>query len=135
MHFRGPLQLKQFAVYVPSNSSPEIKEKRVEPPAAGQNPIEVRLSGPEHRHQALHERATFKRKEKIKRQEVVATIDGKVVSWENNYFGPTTAAGPVWVTATIDGKVVSWINNWVGDVSAQNSGIFHASCNAWQFRF
>lgn len=53
---------------------------------------------------------------------VVATILGAVVSWENNYFGPsaTPAPGvdnttPQMVTATINGEVVSWVNNWYPD--------------------
>jgi len=69
--------------------------------------------------------------------EVTATIDGQVVSWQNDWSGEaaatsvpasvvnsvqTTAATPAptaaasttgnYITATIDGVVVSWINNW-----------------------
>ena len=61
---------------------------------------------------------------------VTATIDGQVVSWQNDWSGvaaatptpavtsaasgpaATPAAGGDYVTATIDGVVVSWINNW-----------------------
>lgn len=66
---------------------------------------------------------------------VTATIDGQVVSWQNDYSGaaPTTApvsapvtsdaatttaptaqtgGGAVWVYATINGQEVSWVNNW-----------------------
>jgi len=54
-----------------------------------------------------------------KRQEISATIDGQVVSWENNWFGHANAktTGTLdkqIVTATIDGQVVSWTNNWSG---------------------
>lgn len=53
---------------------------------------------------------------------MTATIDGEVVSWENNWFGPsaTTAPQPVgdengdMVFATIDGQLVSWKNNYHG---------------------
>ena len=54
---------------------------------------------------------------KQKRQVVTATIDGQVVSWENNWFGGSppqstaVSASSVWsstdcVTATIAGQVV-----------------------------
>lgn len=50
---------------------------------------------------------------------VTATIDGQVVSWQNNWSGsPTSAPASAvpaqatgagqWITATIDGQVVSW---------------------------
>ena len=52
---------------------------------------------------------------------VIATIDGQVVSWENNYFGTPSGeaakANPVQVTATIDGQVVSWANNYFGETT------------------
>lgn len=49
--------------------------------------------------------------------EVTATIDNKVVSWINNWFGKLNTASstaPAEVTATIDGNVVSWVNHWLG---------------------
>ena len=49
---------------------------------------------------------------------VIATIDGKAVSWLNNWFGDT-ATGPSvqMVTGTIDGQIVSWPNNWLGEAA------------------
>jgi hypothetical protein len=51
---------------------------------------------------------------------ISATIDGKLASWESNWFGstPDASLSTVWVTATIDGQVVSWLNNWFGSSSA-----------------
>ncbi|KND91419.1 Protein TOS1 [Tolypocladium ophioglossoides CBS 100239] len=114
IHVRGPIQLKEAAVY---NLAPK-KKHSTEAPVQGRS-----LGHPQgHEHQK-------------KADMVTATIDGKVVSWQNNWFGPpTTTPAPVkadmitatidgkvvsWekntmVTATIDGKVVSWENNWFG---------------------
>jgi hypothetical protein len=56
-------------------------------------------------------------------RKISATIDGQVVSWQNNWPGDKAASPPaaspssVWVTATIDGQVVSWVNNWFGSSS------------------
>lgn len=58
-----------------------------------------------HRHHHEHEHLVEER------QVVTATIDGKVATWNNNYFGPSSVT-PVIVTATIDGKVESWTNDW-----------------------
>jgi hypothetical protein len=114
MHFRGPIQIKQFAAYSPI-ASPSNKRDM--------SPAHTRRHN--HQHEAFHKRennGVVHGKEK--RQEVTATIDGQVVSWENNWFGPpattltassTSSESSVeWVTATIDGKVVSWINNYFG---------------------
>lgn len=84
LHFRGPLELEEVAVYNPSSS----KKRNVQEPSPHAN---ARRHGHAHFHS--------EHKAKAKRDMVVATIDGKVVSWENNYFGgaaaPTDAPAPV----------------------------------------
>lgn len=75
LHFRGPLNLKQFAVYTPSGNT-----KRDNAPAEPQHA----------RHAHVHARNAEKR---AVGDMVTATIDGQVVSWVNEYSGePTTAA-------------------------------------------
>ena len=115
MHFRGPIQIKQFAAYAPVNPT-AIKRDH--------SSAYIRRHG--HHHQASHKRENVHGgvHGKEKRQEVIATIDGKLASWENNWFGPAAATPTTiltsstssvrWVTATIDGQVVSWVNNWSG---------------------
>ena len=72
LHFRGPMHLKKVAAYTKSGSSAKRS-------AAG---------GPHSRRHAGH--AKFH--EKKEAGPVTATIDGKVVTWENNYFGPGGSA-------------------------------------------
>jgi hypothetical protein len=105
--------LKQFAAYAPSTFGK----------------VSHRGFPHAHRHQQLHNRVEAKGPvaEEQKRQEVTATIDGKVVSWQNNWFGESSVAAPAShtsaeaapqeVTATIDGQVVSWQTNWFGESS------------------
>ncbi|QSZ37493.1 hypothetical protein DSL72_008591 [Monilinia vaccinii-corymbosi] len=102
-HFRGPLALKQFAAYTPGTMTMG-KEKREGSTARRR------------RHQHHDKRA---RADKKKRGKIYATIDGQLVSWDDN--SPTQAPGandqhgsPGMVTATIDGKVQTWANNWFG---------------------
>ena len=112
-HFRGPLQLKQFAAYAPVSTA-NIRHA---------SPAQIRRHG--HQHQEYHKRANANNGAhgKYKRQELTATIGGQVVSWVNNWFGDTVATPAAtasmtssvqMVTATIDGQVVSWPNNWFG---------------------
>ncbi|KAI1766707.1 putative TOS1-like glycosyl hydrolase-domain-containing protein [Hypoxylon sp. FL1150] len=88
MHFRGPLQLAQVAVYTPSSSS----SKRDAP-----KPHSKRHG---HQHQHLHK----KHHEHVhaeKRGDIVsAVIDGVLETWENNYFGPSTATTDASATTT-----------------------------------
>ncbi|KAH7001606.1 putative TOS1-like glycosyl hydrolase-domain-containing protein [Ilyonectria destructans] len=79
VHIRGPINFKEFAVY---NLASEKKKRDVAPSPH----VHARRHGHEH----FHEQRKKKRAEWI-----TATIDGKVVSWENNYFGPATAVAPV----------------------------------------
>ncbi|KAL8688055.1 MAG: hypothetical protein Q9218_005933, partial [Villophora microphyllina] len=77
MHFRGPTWLKQLAVYYPDSAS---NTKRSIPANARSH---------RHNHQHLH---NAKRNNALARRAVgdtvIATIDGQVVSWINQYAGP-----------------------------------------------
>lgn len=96
IHFRGPIAVKQFAAYGIMSTTTSASISSAKP-----SPV---------KHLAQH------LQKHRRRSEVTATIDGKVVSWVNNYFGPPTETdnGPATVTATIDGKVEKWLNNWFG---------------------
>ncbi|KAJ4181114.1 target of Sbf [Fusarium falciforme] len=73
VHVRGPFNLKEFAVY--SLGSENKKRDNAPSPHA-----HARCHGHHHFHE--------QRKKKKKRADwVTATIDGKVVSWENSYCG------------------------------------------------
>lgn len=113
LHFRGPLILKQFAAYIPTQTTPKKRYHR-------------------------NDHADFVEGQKLKRavgEKVTATINGEVVSWTNQYDGGAQAApaapaaptvtvaagcGPAkravgdMVVATINGDVVSWINTYDG---------------------
>ncbi|KAL6919682.1 hypothetical protein ACHAPO_004104 [Fusarium lateritium] len=77
VHIRGPFKLKEFAVYNLGSS----KKKR---------DTETAPSPHVHGHRHLHEQRKKKRGDWV-----TATIDGKVVSWENNWYGGSaTHAAP-----------------------------------------
>ncbi|KAF7902776.1 hypothetical protein EAF00_002679 [Botryotinia globosa] len=100
-HFRGPLQLKQFAAYTPGTMVD--KEKREGSTARRRRHLQ---------HINKHARAGNQKRDKIH-----ATIDGQLVSWDDNY--PTAGldasnGDPKTVTATINGEIQTWINNWFG---------------------
>ncbi|KAH8679839.1 putative TOS1-like glycosyl hydrolase-domain-containing protein [Tricladium varicosporioides] len=95
LHFRGPLNLKQIAVYTLSNT------KREEPV------LQQRGHANHHRH--LHNRPRSNGFEHQVERDIVATINGQEVSWKENAAG-AAAVQPAMITATIDGKVVSWPN-------------------------
>ncbi|KAM3514033.1 hypothetical protein MY11210_002350 [Beauveria gryllotalpidicola] len=87
LHFRGPIHVKEVAVYTPSSKN---KQRRQQVAAGGKTKRghHGHGHGHGHGHQQFHEA-----KKKKKRAEwVTATINGDVVSWINNYFGPTPAA-------------------------------------------
>ncbi|KAI0007777.1 putative TOS1-like glycosyl hydrolase-domain-containing protein [Xylariaceae sp. FL0662B] len=75
--FRGPVTVSQFAVYTPSKGKrdvPKVHSKR-------------------HGHQHLHRKHQEQQQQEEKRADIVtATMDGKVVTWENNYFGGAATA-------------------------------------------
>lgn len=89
MHFRGPIKLANVAVYTPGTS------KREAPKAAHSK---------RHGHQHLHKKHAEKAEERAVGDLVVATINGQVQSWINNYDGPTpdaaAAAAPAAATTT-----------------------------------
>ncbi|KAH6711442.1 putative TOS1-like glycosyl hydrolase-domain-containing protein [Leptodontidium sp. MPI-SDFR-AT-0119] len=72
LHIRGPAMIKQVAVYLPGSHGDKV-DKRT------------------HGHQHSHIKALYNihYKDIAKKDKVVATIDGQVVSWENNWFGPS----------------------------------------------
>ncbi|KAF4980810.1 hypothetical protein FZEAL_3264 [Fusarium zealandicum] len=78
IHIRGPFNLKEFAVY---NLGSEKKKRDIAPSPH----VHARRHGHHHFHeQRKHKRADW----------ITATIDGKVVSWENNYFGGAATQAP-----------------------------------------
>lgn len=84
-----------------------------------------------HEHVEKHKRHAHEQTQEAENEKrapadmVVATIDGQVVSWTNNWSGEaattsaaaTSSAADDIVVATIDGVVVSWTNNWSGESS------------------
>jgi hypothetical protein len=115
MHFRGPLKLKQFAYYTPStggNSRRSAHQRR-------------HAHGHGHAHEHLHHARVPGpvKEERGLGDAVVATINGVVQSWINDFAGgaaaaPTAAAGADIVTATINGVVQTWANNYGGAAAA-----------------
>ena len=95
-HFRGPLVLKQFAAYIPGS---DCEKRSVEP---------IVRHSRHHGHQFFHarkkevheiqERATREQKRGIGDM-VTATIDGKVVSWMNEYGGGADHGSPATPTS------------------------------------
>ena len=86
MHFRGPATLKQLAVFYPGSSH----NKRN---TLGKSNVH------RHGHRHFHEKRDSPVAERAVGDMVVATIDGQVVSWINEYAGPgaernTAAAAP-----------------------------------------
>ncbi|KAL9054362.1 MAG: hypothetical protein Q9206_003572 [Seirophora lacunosa] len=89
MHFRGPLRLRQLAVYYPDAGSNAIGKRSV---SAG------RFLGHRLKHQHLHHpKRDHVLAERVMKGEravgdvVTATIDGQVVHWINQYAGPQTS--------------------------------------------
>lgn len=109
------MHLKQVAVYAPSMTKTSRKER---------DTVMNRYIQHQHPHSHLHSGSQHHGEfsDNDKRDEVVATINGNIVSWENNYHGPTSQAPrvpsscmhPATVTAPIDGIMETWINNWNG---------------------
>ncbi|ESZ98134.1 hypothetical protein SBOR_1513 [Sclerotinia borealis F-4128] len=106
-HFRGPLQLKQFAAYTPGTTT--SKEKR-----EGSTARRRRY----HQHLDKHVKAGNKKRGKIS-----ATIDGQLVSWDDNSPTPVAnvydGAAKV-VTATINDEIQTWANNWFGSSTSKS---------------
>ncbi|KUJ24321.1 uncharacterized protein LY89DRAFT_572863 [Mollisia scopiformis] len=115
-HVRGPVQINEFAVYVPAPSN--VNKRSTSHGRVIHKHNHHHGNGGQaqsHSHGPVHNEMKV-------RQEISATIDGQVVSWGNNYFGPSSVLADegkqVMVTATIDGQVVSWVNNWFGSTQA-----------------
>ncbi|KAJ0160966.1 putative pga52 -like protein [Colletotrichum tanaceti] len=85
--FRGPMNLKQVAIY---NLSPKAKQ------SSAVSHVHVRRHG-HHGHHRLHQRHEEKDE----------------YSKEKDEYSEEKR-GDVWVTATINGLVQSWLNNWHG---------------------
>ena len=83
MHFRGPLQLKQFAVYTPAGASAKAKRDS-----------HVRRHAHGHGHAHGHHAARAAEAEPQVGAMVTATIDGQVVSWANDWSGQASTAAP-----------------------------------------
>ena len=74
LHFRGPMHLKKVAAYTKTGGGAKKRDAK---------------GGPHSRRHLGHQK--FHEKEK-RADWVTATIDGQVVSWENNWFGEPTPA-------------------------------------------
>ena len=77
MHVRGPINMKQFAVYMPTTSSANTYNKNKRSAHAR------RHAGHAHGHAHLHE----EKRDAAVGDVVNAIIDGKAVSWINTYDG------------------------------------------------
>jgi len=77
MHFRGPIQLANVAVYTPGKGKRDVPKV---------------THSKRHGHQHLHKKHHEHHQERAVGDTVVATINGEVVSWANTYAGPTADA-------------------------------------------
>ncbi|PMB65935.1 PGA52-like protein [Beauveria bassiana] len=82
LHFRGPIHLKEVAVYTLSSKN---KQRRQE--------VAAEKTKRGHGHQQFHEAKKMMKKNK-RTEWITATINGDVVSWEKVNYGPPTAAPP-----------------------------------------
>ncbi|KAI2472518.1 putative TOS1-like glycosyl hydrolase-domain-containing protein [Annulohypoxylon bovei var. microspora] len=85
MHFRGPLSLKSVAVYTPSKGKRDVPKPH------------SKRHGHQHLHKKFHEQQEA---EKRDADIVSVTIDGKLATWVNNWFGPSTDAPAATSTPT-----------------------------------
>lgn len=92
LHFRGPMRLKQVAAYSKTGSAAKKRD-------ASGGPHARRHA---HAHDIFHKREAEAEPANEKRAEwVTVTMDGKVVSWENDWSGKATAApAPAAATTT-----------------------------------
>ncbi|PVH83433.1 hypothetical protein DL98DRAFT_513316 [Cadophora sp. DSE1049] len=90
LHLRGPIAVKQFAAYIPKDSH---KEKR---------------GVSEYNH--VHRHNAGRHSHIAKKDMVIATIDGLVQSWENNWFGPDATNTPTTTLITTGVKVNSEVD-------------------------
>ncbi|KAI1099958.1 putative TOS1-like glycosyl hydrolase-domain-containing protein [Jackrogersella minutella] len=76
LHFRGPLSLKSVAVYTPSKGKRDLPKPHSK----------------RHGHQHLHKKHHEHQEAEKRGEMVTATIDGKIATWVNNWFGAATDA-------------------------------------------
>lgn len=106
MHFRGPTFLKQLAVYYPNAG------------AKGKRSANIHAHGHGHQHMH-HPKRNHALAERAVGDMVVATIDGQVVSWVNNYAGP--GASPVTAAAQPAPAVQTTLTTSIGTPSKDSS--------------
>ncbi|KAK3341073.1 putative TOS1-like glycosyl hydrolase-domain-containing protein [Lasiosphaeria hispida] len=98
LHFRGPLQLKQMAVYIPGGQEPGKRD-------GGAEEIKSEHHGHARSHHHLHQRQNPHHHHHQHQQFHQKKHDaGKEVEKRK--------CPEEWVTAVIDGKTVSWLNDW-----------------------
>ncbi|KAI9810055.1 MAG: target of Sbf [Phylliscum demangeonii] len=78
-HFRGPISIKKFAVYVPKCDASKVKAK------PKQKRDLLIAHHPHHGHQHFHQRHPLQ--ERAVGDWVTVTMDGKAVSWRNEWDG------------------------------------------------
>lgn len=116
MHFRGPLHLKQFAVYTPGeqSSSKKLKPRRT--------PTERRHAHV-HAHNHQHQHHNDVRKRNVGDM-VIATINGEVVSWVNEYSGEMTAAAaaaaPIAAATSVAAEAVATVEAALSNAAPKN---------------
>ncbi|KAG6020771.1 hypothetical protein E4U41_002728 [Claviceps citrina] len=91
IHIRGPISVKEVAVYnlAAVKGNPDVQDESEDDEVESSSPKTAVRPAPTHGHKHLHRRA-----QRQKRDMVVANINGKVVSWENNWFGGAAATHP-----------------------------------------
>ena len=126
MHIRGPTWLKQVAVYVPATTGNE--KGLVE--ANSHRRRHAAAAVHHHGHQYLHDHhgkvRQVEESQLVKRAVgdlVSATIDGKLVSWTNEYAGPGVATAAPAVDAVGDVEVSALSTHMTddADLSSQSS--------------
>lgn len=115
LHFRGPLNLKQFAVYTPSAASTKARRSAHE-----------RRHAHGHGHQHLHhareaEPVAEPIEERAVGDMVIATINGVVESWVNEYTGQATSAVASAATATAQTTAAIAVNKVAPSSSAKSA--------------
>ncbi|KAK4897797.1 target of Sbf [Elasticomyces elasticus] len=114
-HFRGPIQLKQFAVYTPSGSSSKARR----------SDTHERRHAHGHGHAHLHHA-----RDAAVGEMVTATIDGVVQSWINEYSGVATsapAAAPAEPSSDAATTTVAAAANYVAPSSSSSESSASAS--------
>ena len=105
LHFRGPLQLKQLAVYMPTTV-----QKRTEAVIEDQKDCQ-NLTASGYDDGDNHHGSYQKQHEHLRKAKDAAAV-GQMAQTDVK----RRACDPiVWVTATINNQVVSWINDWCPD--------------------